>query len=155
MKNTKLLLTTFFSLIFFLLLSTNTFGQKKAKPGEKNKFLENKKYNVQFYELKATGRGKAVPTMLLIKSGKVEADLMYEKLTLPPIAYIVNLDSTYTEDGVEMHMVTFEANFSEDKNDYKWEATLINYDIEGTIVQMKSGVEKKKYEFSGSEKTKK
>ena len=132
MKNTKILLTTFFSLIFFLLLSTNTFGQKKAK-----------------------GRGKAVPTMLLIKSGKVEADLMYEKLTLPPIAYIVNLDSTYTEDGVEMHMVTFEANFSEDKNDYKWEATLINYDIEGTIVQMKSGVEKKKYEFSGSEKTKK
>ena len=155
MKNTKILLTTFFSLIFFLLLSTNTFGQKKAKPGEKNKFLENKKYNVQFYELKATGGGTAVPTMVLIKSGMVEADLMYEKLTLPPIAYIVNLDSTYTEDGVEMHMVTFEANFTEDKNDYKWEATLINYDIEGTIVQMKSGVEKKKYEFSGSEKTKK
>jgi hypothetical protein len=155
MKNTKSLLTTLFYLIFFLILSLDTFAQKKAKAGEKNKFLENKKYNVQFYEVKPSGRGKAVQSMLLVKVGKVEADLMNEKLTLPPIAYIVTLDSTYTEDEVEMHMVSFEANYSEDKNQYKWEATVINYDIEGTIVQFKSGVEKKKFEFSGSEKTKK
>ena len=67
----------------------------------------------------------------------------------------VSLDSTYIEDEVEMHMVKFEADHSEDKNDYHWEVTLINYDIEGTVVQMKSGLEKKKFEFSGTEKTKK
>jgi hypothetical protein len=52
-------------------------------------------------------------------------------------------------------MVTFEAEYSEEKNEYKWEATVTNYDIEGTVTQSKSGVEKKKFEFSGTEKTKK
>jgi hypothetical protein len=122
---------------------------------QKNKFLEGKKYDVQFYEMKASGRGKATPSNFLIKSGKVESDLMYEKMTLGPAPYKVTLDTTYTEDETEMHMVTIEAELSEEKNDYKWEATITNYDIEGTVVQLKGGVEKKKYEFSGSEKVKK
>lgn len=153
MKNTRNSKTFLLSFMMLLLLSTASFAQK-SKP-EKNKFLENKKFNVQFYEIKAGGRGKAVPSILLLKGGKVEADLMYEKLSLPPMAFRVTLDSTYTEDEVPMHLVNFEAEYSEDKNDYKWEVTVINYDIEGTIVQMKSGLEKKKYEFSGIEKTKK
>lgn len=139
------------SIVAILLFSVSSFAQK-AKP---TKFLDNKKFNVQFYEVKATGRGKAQPSILLLKGGKVEADLMYEKLSLPPVAMRVILDSIYTEDEVEMHMVTFEADHSEEKNDYHWEVTLINYDIEGTVVQMKSGLEKKKFEFAGSEKTKK
>ena len=139
------------SIVSILLFSASTFAQK-AKP---TKFLDNKKFNVQFYEVKPTGRGKAQPSLLFLKGGKVEADLMYEKLSLPPVAMRVTLDSTYTEDEVEMHMVTFEADHSEEKNDYHWEVTLINYDIEGTVVQMKSGIEKKKFEFAGSEKTKK
>jgi hypothetical protein len=122
---------------------------------QKNKFLEGKKYNVQFYEVKAAGRGKALPSNFIIKGGKVESDLMYEKMQLNPAAYKVVLDTTYTEDETEMHMVKLEAELQEDKNEFKWEATVTNYDIEGTIVQMKSGVEKKKYEFSGTEKTKK
>lgn len=122
---------------------------------QKNKFLEGKKYNVQFYEVKPTGRGKSVPSNFLVKSGKVESDLMYEKISLGPAAYKVTLDSTYTEDETEMHMVKIEAELQEDKNEYKWEATITNYDIEGTVVQMKGGVEKKKYEFDGTEKTKK
>lgn len=122
---------------------------------QKNKFLEGKKYNVQFYEVKPTGRGKSVPSNFLVKSGKVESDLMYEKISLGPAAYKVTLDSTYTEDETEIHMVKIEAELAEDKNEYKWEATITNYDIEGTVVQMKGGVEKKKYEFDGTEKTKK
>jgi hypothetical protein len=151
-KSTTRTITGAFAFLTMLLISSSSFAQKK---GEKNKFLENKKFNVQFYEMKAAGRGKAVPTMLIIKGGKIEADLMYEKLSLPPVPFRVTLDSTYTEDEVEMHMVSLEADYSEDKNDYHWEATVINYDIEGTIAQMKSGVEKKKFEFAGSEKTKK
>ncbi len=139
------------SIVAILLISSSAFAQK-SKP---NKFLDNKKFNVQFYEVKPTGRGKAQPSILLLKGGKVEADLMFEKLSLPPVSMRVILDSIYTEDEVEMHMVTFEADHSEEKNDYHWEVTLINYDIEGTVVQMKSGLEKKKFEFAGSEKTKK
>jgi hypothetical protein len=146
--------TTFRSIVLALglFITTAAVAQKKA---EKNKFLENRKFDVQFYEIKTNGRGKALKTLLMLKGGKVEADLMYEKLTLPPIVYRVTLDSTYTEDDTPMHMVTFEATYSEDKNEYTWEVTVTNYDIEGTVVQMKSGVEKKRYEFSGSEKPKK
>ena len=137
----------------FIILSTSVFAQKGKS--EKNKFLENKKYNVQFYEVKATGRGKALPSFVNIKGGKIQCDLMEDKIQLPPVGYKITLDSTYTEDETEMRMVTFEGDFAEDKNEYKWEATVINYDIEGTVVMSKSGVEKKRFEFSGNEKTKK
>jgi hypothetical protein len=122
---------------------------------EKHKFLEGKKFNVQFYEVKVNGRGKALPSVFQIKNGKIQDELMEEKLTVPPMNYTVTLDSTYVEDETEMHMVTFEGAYTEDKDSYKWEATVINYDIEGTLVQMKGDVEKKRYEFSGSEKPKK
>lgn len=151
MKNSYKFKITFLSILTAVVFSIPSFAQK-AKP---TKFLDNKKFNVQFYEVKPTGRGKAQPSLLFLKGGKIEADLMYEKLSLPPVAMRVILDSTYTEDEVEMHLVHFEADHSEEKNDYHWDVTLINYDIEGTVVQMKSGLEKKKYEFSGSEKTKK
>lgn len=141
-----------FILTAILFVTANSFAQKKA---EKNKFLEGKKFNVQFYEMKPTGRGKAVSSLFIIKNGRIEADLMYEKLGIPDVPYRVTLDSTYTEDEVEMRMISFEADYSEEKNQYKWEVTVTNYDIEGTFVQERSGVERKRYEFSGSEKAKK
>jgi hypothetical protein len=52
-------------------------------------------------------------------------------------------------------MVTFEATYSEEGNDFKWEATAINYDIEGIVTLTKKGVEKKRFEFTGTEKVKK
>ncbi|HEX8517833.1 MAG TPA: hypothetical protein VF868_16665 [Bacteroidia bacterium] len=152
MKNYSTIKTLFLSA--GLILAVNASAQKKAAPA-KNKFLEGKKYDVQYYELKAAGRGKALPSNFLIKGGKVESDLMYEKLGLGPAAYKVIMDTTYTEDETEMHMVKIEAELQEEKNEFKWEATITNYDIEGTVLQMKSGVEKKKFEFSGSEKVKK
>jgi len=124
-------------------------------PAAGNKFLEGRKFSVQFYEMKASGRGKAMPAVVVIKGGKVQCDLMEDKINLGPATYKVTLDSTYTEDDTPMHMVTFEANYAEEKDEFKWEATVINYDIDGTTAQLKSGVEKKKFEFSGSEKTKK
>jgi hypothetical protein len=152
MKNTNTLKALVLSTA---LLVTFSVSAQKAKKPEKNKFLEGKKYDVQFYEVKPTGRGKALPSNFLIKGGKVDSDLMLEKLSADPAPYKVVLDSTYTEDEVEMHMVKIEAESAVEKNEYKWEATIINYDVEGTVIQLKSGVEKKKYEFSGSEKVKK
>ena len=146
MKTTLTLKSLFLSLS--LLAVATTFAQK-------SKFLEGKKYSVNFYEIRASGRAKAVPSFITIKNGKIQSDLMEEKIQLPLISYKVTLDSTYTEDETEMHLIKFEAQFAEDKNEYKWEAQVINYDIEGTVVQSKNGVVKKKYEFDGSEKTKK
>jgi hypothetical protein len=144
---------TFLFCLLTFFVSTSALAQKtKAKP---NKVLEGKKYTVQFYEMKASGRGKALPTMVMIKGGTIICELMEDKLSLPPTTYKITLDSTYTEDDTPMHMVTFEGEWSEDKSEYKWEGTVINYDIEGTCVMSKSGLEKKRFEFSGSEKTKK
>lgn len=152
MKNTFKITAAVFGALFFIAATAFTGGGDK---GGKSKFLEGKKYPVQFYEMKPSGRGKAVPSEIQIKGGKILCNLTEDKLSCGPASYKVTLDSTYTEDETEMHMVSFEATFSEEKMDFKWEGTVINYDIDGTIVQMKSGVEKKKFEFSGSEKTKK
>ena len=122
---------------------------------QKNKFLEGKKYKVQFYEVKAAGRGKAVESNFTIKGGTVESDLMEDKISLPEAKYHVMLDSTYTEDDTPMRMMTIEADYQEGKDEFHWEATITNYDVEGTVTQSKSGVEKKKFEFAGTEKTKK
>jgi len=146
MKNTTTLKAFVFAAALLIVSSVSA---------QKNKFIEGKKYNVQFYEMKPTGRGKAIASNFLVKGGKVESDLMYEKMTLGPAAYKVTLDTTYTEDETEIHMVKLEAEQKDDKNEYKWEVTVSNYDIEGTCVQTKSGVEKKRFEFAGSEKTKK
>ena len=154
MKNTITLKSVALTFMIGLFTVTASFGQKKGK-GDKNKFLEGRKFDVQFYEMKAAGRGKAVKSLVMIKSGRIEGDLMYEKLGLEPTVYRITLDSTYKEDDTDIHMVTIEANSSIDKSEFAWEATITNYDIEGTVTQSKGGLEKKKYEFAGSEKTKK
>ena len=80
---------------------------------------------------------------------------MKDKLKIEEANFTVTLDSTYTEDDATMHLVKLEAFIENNKDETIWEATVINYDIDGTIVQKKGGVDKKKFEFSGSEKTKK
>ncbi len=139
--------------IVIFMSTTATFAQKGK--GDKKNFLDNKKYAVQFYEVKTTGRGKALPGVIEIKSGKIESDLMFEKLSLEDTKLIILLDSTYTEDETEMRLINFEALNVGDKIENKWEGTVTNFDIEGTVVQKKGGLEKKRFEFSGSEKTKK
>ncbi len=140
-------------LVIALLMTSAVFAQKKK--AEKNKFLEGRKFDTQFYEIKAGVRGKAVPNIVSLKSGEIQSDLTGDKLTVPPIGFKISLDSTYfdKEDSTEMHMVTFKAEYSEDKNTYRWEATVTNFEIEGTFVTLRSDVEKKRYEFSGEEKS--
>lgn len=134
-----------------LLFTTITFAQKEKK-SEKNKFLEGKKYDVNFTEIKTSGTSKPMASTIVIKGGKVQCDLMEEKVTAPSMPYKVILDTTYTEDESEIHKVSFLAEYTEEKTGYKWAATITDYDIEGTFVMLKSGVEKKKFEFTGAEK---
>ena len=137
-------------LVVCLLIASDSFAQK-AKP-EKNKFLEGKKYDAKFTEKKATGVAKALPSLILIKGGQIQCELMEEKLTAPAMPYKVVLDTTYTEDETDVHKLQFVSEFKEDKTSYKWDATIVDYEIEGTFIMLKGGVEKKRYEFIGQEK---
>lgn len=136
-----------------LVFTSSVFAQK-VKP-EKHKFLEGKKFSVSFTEIKATGLSKPMPDMIIIKGGKVNSDLMEEKLKAPSMPYKVTLDTTYTEDEEDVYKVNFTAEYTEGKTSYKWDVSVTDYDIEGTIIMLKSGVEKKRFEFEGEEKTKK
>jgi hypothetical protein len=136
-----------------LFFATAAIAQK-GKP-EKNKFLEGKKYDAKFTEIKKTGAPKPLPGLIVIKGGKVQCDLMEEKLKAPAMQYKVTSDTTYTEDETEIHKLSFESEFTEEKTTYKWDATITNFEIEGTFIMLKGGVEKKRFEFTGEEKAKK
>jgi hypothetical protein len=136
-----------------LLIATNGFAQKNKS--EKNKFLEGKKYDVKFTEIKTTGIAKPMPSLIEIKSGKIQCELMEKKLTAPSMPYKVIMDTTYTEDESDIHKLHFTSEYTEEKTSYKWDATITDYEIEGTFIMLKSGVEKKRFEFTGEEKTKK
>ena len=151
MKRTILLKTSLIAL--GLLVANITFAQKKGKKDDKSKYLEGKKYTVKFYEIKPTGRGKAIESVVTFRDGKVESELMDEKLKIDGATYKINLDSTYNEDETESRLLKVEGNYSKEKDEAAWDATITNYDIEGTVVQKKNGVDKKKFEFSGNEKT--
>ena len=151
MKKTFLLKSI--CIVLSLFVASSSFAQKKKV--DKSKFLEGKKYTVKFYDIKPTGRGKAIESEIVFKDGKIDCELMDDKLKIEKTIYRVTLDSTYTEDETESRLIKIEASYSKDKDDATWEATITNFDIEGTIVEKKNGVEKKKYEFSGAEKAKK
>ncbi len=136
-----------------LLLTTLTFAQKGKV--DKNKVLDGKKYEVTFTEVKATGTPKAMPGIMVFKGGKLQCDLMEEKLKAPEMQYKITMDSTITEDDAEAHRITFTAEAEEAKTTYKWEADINDFEITGTLIMLKAGVEKKRFEYAGAEKTKK
>ena len=137
-----------FVIIILLVTSTAVYSQK-------HKFLEGKKYATQFYEIKPSGRSKAMPSEFYFKAGKMYADIMEEKIMYPPVNYKVILDSVYTEDGDQIQMIVAEVIYEEDNSTYKAEFTITNFAIEGTFKVLKGTVEKKKFEFDGEEKRKK
>ena len=140
-----------------LVLTTFTFAQKEKK-APKNKFLEGKVYTVNFTEVKATASAKPpkpLPSAIVIKGGKIQCDLMEEKLTAPAMQYHVILDTTYTEDDSDIRKIEFDSEFTEEKTTYKWEAVITDFAIDGSFVMLKNGVQKKKFEFTGGEKSKK
>lgn len=155
MRNTTTIKTVLLGI--GLVLTTITFAQKDKK-APKNKFLEGKVYNVNFTEVKTTTSAKPpkpLPSAIVIKGGKIQCDLMEEKLAAPAMQYNVTLDTTYTEDDSEIRKIEFNSEFTEEKTTYKWESVINDYSIEGSFVMLKGGVQKKKFEFTGEEKAKK
>jgi hypothetical protein len=141
---------TSIAIAFCLLISSAVFAQKKPKP-EKNKFLENKTFDASFTEVKEKGKpAKPLKGDIVIKGSKVSCTVMEEKTGFAAGNYHVMSDTT---EG-DKHIVMFEASFVEGKSESKMEATVTNTEIAGTVVETKDGKEKKKYEFTGTEKEK-
>lgn len=141
---------------FCLLVSSTMFAQaaKKPKP-EKNKFLENKTFDASFTEVKEKGKpAKPLKGDVVIKGSKVSSASMEEKTGFTATNYHVTSDSTFKDGEMDMHVVVFEATSSDGKTEAKIEATVTNLEIAGTVVESKDGKEKKKYEFTGTEKEK-
>ncbi|HSH66902.1 MAG TPA: hypothetical protein VLB84_14205 [Bacteroidia bacterium] len=147
---------TSISIAFCLLVSSTVFAQaaKKPKP-EKNKFLENKTFDTQFTEVKEKGKpAKPLKGDIVIKGSKVSSTVMEEKTGLSASNYHVVSDTTYKDGEMEIHKVEFEASSTDGKTEAKIEASVTNSEITGTVVESKDGKEKKKYEFTGTEKEK-
>lgn len=155
MRTMKNKITLKAAVLGMALLVTFSASAQKKKKDERMKALDGKKYTVQFYEIKAAGRGKALPSDITLKGGEILCDFTEDKISCPPATFQIITDSTYTEDDTEIKLYKIEAVISAEKDSFKWEATITNYDIEGTIVQSKGGIDKKKFEFGGTEKTKK
>ncbi len=153
MKNSTKFTSVMFALC--LLLSASVFGQaaKKPKP-EKNKFLEGKTFATEFTEVKEKGKPKPIKGDIIVKSSKVQCDVMEEKAGLSISPYHVISDTTYKDGDTEIHTVVFEATYTDPKSETKFEATLTGSQIKGTVIESKGGKEKKKYEFEGMEKEK-
>lgn len=140
------------AIAFCLLISSAVFAQAQKKPKpEKNKFLENKTFESSFTEVKEKGKpGKPLKDDIVIKGSKVSCVTMEEKTGFSACNYHVTSDTT---EG-DKHVVVFEATFVEGKTESKMEATVTNNEIAGTVVESKEGKEKRKYEFTGTEKEK-
>lgn len=132
----------FLSTILFFALFMNANAQK-------HEFVEGKKFEVKFYEVKPTGLGKAIDGLISFKGGKVSADIIEEKFMYTPANYTIITDSVYMEDGEAVQLIVAEVVDNGEKGEVKGVLTLNDNDIEGTFVLMKGGVEKKKYEFEG------
>ena len=143
---------TSIAIAFCLLISSAVFAQAQKKPKpEKNKFLENKTFDASFTEVKEKGKpGKPLKGDIVIKGSKVSSTVMEEKTGFTATNYHVTADTT--EGGT--HTVSFEAVSSDGKTEARVEATVVNTEITGTVVESKDGKEKKKYEFTGTEKEK-
>lgn len=143
---------TSIAIAFCLLISSAVFAQAQKKPKpEKNKFLENKTFEASFTEVKEKGKpGKPLKDDIVIKGSKVSCVTMEEKTGFSASNYHVTSDTT---EG-DKHVVVFEASSSDGKTEAKFEATVTNNEIAGTVVETKDGKEKRKYEFTGTEKEK-
>jgi hypothetical protein len=142
---------TSIAIAFCLLISSAVFAQAQKKPKpEKNKFLENKTFEASFTEVKEKGKPKPLKDDIVIKGSKVTCTIMEEKTGFGTANYHVTSDTT---EG-DKHVVMFEVTFVEGKSESKMEATVTNNEIAGTVVETKEGKEKRRYEFTGTEKEK-
>ena len=148
MLKTKSIITTATCVLAFGLLSFK--GDKDA--------LNKKIYTLQVNEMK-DGQPKSKKPMedeLEFKDGKVISNILIDKHNFKWIKYTISKDSTYEEEGEQKHAIEASASSTNDLNETIEIAVKVDgFDIEGSYKLSKKAVQKKLYEFTGKEKTKK
>ncbi len=145
--------TILLSVISLVLISSNSFAQKKNK--EKDKFLDGKVYVIELQE-ENIKEGKKIPKPISddisFKSNKIKSKVMKEKGGFENAYYTVAADSTGAE-----NTYNFESEMKNESDETaKWMGKVVEDNIEGTIVwKNRKGEVKREYSFSGTWKVKK
>ncbi len=133
-----------------------TFGLFSFK-GDKDS-LNKKIYILQVNEIK-DGQAKSkkpIEDELEFKDGKAFSNILYDKHQFKWIKYTISKDSTYEEEGEQKHLIEATASSTNDANEtIDITVKIDGFDIEGSYKLSKKAVQKKLYEFTGKEKTKK
>lgn len=128
---------------FLLLLSGNTFAQKKEK------FLVGKVFSVEFTEL---GKKKTTPAKdeILFRADHINSTFMLSENNFTASVYTTTVDSTS-----KPSVISFQSDSkNKDEDKLKWEGTVTGDAIKGTaVITDKKGKSKKEYEFSGTLKS--
>lgn len=120
--------------------------------------LNKKVFILQVNEIK-DGQAKSKKPMedeLEFKDGKVFSNILYDKHQFKWIKYTIMKDSTYEEEGEQKHLLEAMASTTNDANELvEINVKVDGFDIEGSYKLSKKAIQKKLYEFTGKEKSKK
>lgn len=112
--------------------------------------LAYKTFTVEMTETTAMKAGKTETDEISFKSEKLNSKFMTTQNHFPAATYTVSVDSSSGSKDISFQ--------SDGKNpdgeEIKWEGTVIEKDIEGTVVISKKGKTKKEYSFTGTLKEK-
>lgn len=87
------------------------------------------------------------------KDGKLFSLYIFDKTGFEKIKYEIKIDSTYIEDEMTKEYIKIEATSKNDGNEDLYLSMIIDdFNAEGSVKLMKSGREKKYFEFIGKEK---
>ena len=148
MFKTKSIITTAACVLAFGMFSFK--GDKDA--------LNKKVYTLQVNEMKDGQAKNKKPLIdeLEFKDGKVFSNIVFDKHQFKWIKYSITKDSTYEEEGEQKHLIEASASSTNETNEtLEITVSVTGEDIEGSYKLTKKEIQKKLYEFTGKEKSKK
>ena len=138
-------------------LAVGLFSINAIKKGEPKDALDKRKFTVTMTEIKeGSPPKKGVEDELEFKAGKgMFSNFLFEKLEYKWIKYEITKDSVYTdEENNESHYTEVEISTTDASDQTMMMKCVVdNFDISGEIKITKKDKLKKKYEFSGKEKS--
>jgi uncharacterized protein (TIGR03067 family) len=139
-------------LVALVFASLSSFAQKKeaAPKKEKDKFLANKVFTIDLTETGGKKTPKPESDEISFKGEKMSSKFMTQEYKFPSSAYTVTVDSSASP-----KTITFQSlGKNPDEEEIKWDGTITDDAVEGTVVITKKGKTKKEYSFSGTLKEK-
>ena len=121
--------------------------------GDKDK-MHKRVFKVIMTEFKdGKPKPKTTEDEIEFKEGKLHSLFLFDKTGFEKLKYEIKIDSTYVEDEETKEYIKIVASSSNDeKENVIFNMIIDDFNVEGTIKLVKSGKEKKYFEFIGKEK---